>query len=526
MRQLIKNAIIIDGSGDSAFAGQLIIENDRISDVIHDPSILINDVDSIIDANQANVCPGFIDVHSHGDLAPFVNDGFKPKTTQGVTTECVGLCGLGVSPIPIKLQAQLRQRLIIGNPDINWHWHDIASYLEASQQQGLAVNFAMFLPHGLLRFQLCGDNNSPMDNAQLHVLEALAHQGLNDGALGISLGLIYHPAIFSDKNELKVLAKVAAIHNKPLVVHMRSESDEIIQALQELINITAGYHCQLHISHLKVIGHRNTHKLPQLLQIITNNGLSFDQYPYHYGSTTLLSILPPAIIRHYSGDNLFEALKKETIRQQIKHWFSEKIIPVAGEPWDNLPALVGWHNIIICETNTPEAHQWIGKSILKCANESQLSAEDFVLNLLIEQKGLVRMIDYFMDEHMVETILQHPNGMVATDTILGGQLHPRVSGTFPRIINHYVKQRKILTLEQAIRKMTSLSAETFKLTKRGKIAPGYVADICVFNDDFKDNATIDHANALSTGLQYLWINGQLKIANGEYLQTQSGHVIR
>ena len=524
MRQLITNANIIDGTGKNKNIGQLLIEHNKIIDINFDLPAK-HSADITIDANYATVCPSFIDVHSHADLAPFIDNGFKAKVTQGISTEIVGLCGLGVTPMPKNLQTSFRERLIIGNPKIKWNWHDFPSYFKALKQTGLEVNLAAFLPHGLLRYQICGDNPAAMTTKQLMKLENLTEVALAAGAIGISLGLIYHPAIFSNNEELKVLAKVAANYDKPLVVHMRSESDEILEALQDIIEVAESKHCKLHISHLKIIGKRNAHKLPQLLSKITEHNLTFDQYPYNYGSTTLLSILPPALLRDYSGDCLFLALGALAIRKQVKNWFNETIKPQKGEPWDNIPALVGWSNILICEVNTPEAYQWLGHTINECAQLCQQHPVDFVLDLLIQQKGLVRMIDYFMDETLISDILSHPNGMIGTDTIFGGQLHPRVHGTFPKVINEYVKKHQIITLEKAIYKMTHLSASTFGLKNRGKVVSGYFADLCMFNEDFTDHATVKNPNQLSSGLKHLWINGQRKIIDFQYTDTKSGDVI-
>ncbi|MGF1868860.1 amidohydrolase family protein [Photobacterium indicum] len=522
MRQLIKNATVIDGRGSNAFKSDILINNQVITDI---SPFITTAVDHVIDADGAFVTPGFIDVHSHTDLATFLPQGFKPKIMQGITTELVGLCGLGVSPLPKELQAEHRKRLIIGNPTIDWGWDDFPSYTSALEQQGLEVNVSAFLPHGLLRYQICGNSSIPMNKNQRLKLAQLTDEALGAGARGVSLGLIYHPALFSDRDELLTVAQVAAKHQKPIVVHMRSESDQILEALQEMIALSEQAGCQLHISHLKLIGRRNAKKLPSLLSLIERYQISFDQYPYHYGSTTLFSILPPALIRAYAPDELMNKLHTSSVRRQVHDWLSERILPQASEPWDNLPALVGWENILICEVESQEAQKWIGSSIAECAQQTDQHPVDFALDLLIREQGNVRMIDYFMDEALVEQILQHPQGMVGSDTLLGGRLHPRVSGTFPRIINQFVTQRKLLSLEQAIRKMTALSAETFSLHKRGKLAPGYYADIAMFGADFCDHATIEQPERHATGLHNLWVNGQQKVAQGKYLNTRSGQLL-
>ncbi len=523
MRVLIRNAQIIDGSGLPAYPGELLIENSlirQISPAISTPA------DQIVDAGGRWLTPGFIDVHSHTDLAPFIAEGFKAKVLQGITTELTGPCGLGVAPLSRDLQAEVRERLIIGNGQLPWNWDDLPSYFHALDQRGLELNLSPFLPHGLLRYQICRGDSAPMNRAQLVELERLADQGLSDGARGISLGLIYHPALFAERDELLTLAKVAGHHHKPLVVHMRSESDEIIEALEEMIALSQEAGCQLHISHLKLIGQRNASKLPRLLHLIDEHGLTFDQYPYHYGSTTLFSILPPALLRRYPMQALLQALTEPALRQEVDDWFAERIRPEAGEPWDNLPALLGWDNILITEVESAESQRFIGLNVNQCAALCDQKPVAFVLDLLIHERGNVRMIDYFMDEALVERIFRHPRGLIGTDTLLGGQLHPRVHGTFPRILHDFVQQKQLLPIEAAIHKMTGLSASTFNLERRGLIKEGYQADLALFGTDFRDRATVTAPEQPATGLDWLWINGQAKIQNGQYQTLCNGSTLR
>lgn len=523
MSLLIKNAQIIDGSGAPPFTSDLLIEQQRISKIA--PKLQC-EAKQILDAQGLWLTPGFIDVHSHTDLAPFIHQGFKAKALQGITTELTGPCGLGVAPLDKALQAEVREQLIIGNGHLDWHWDDLPSYFQSLQLHGLELNLSPFLPHGLLRYQICQGDSSPMNAKQRSQLAELADQGLRDGARGISLGLIYHPALFANRQELLTLAQVAGEHNKPLVVHMRSESDEIIEALQEMIALSKEAGCQLHISHLKLIGRRNASKLPRLLELIDQHQLTFDQYPYHYGSTTLFSILPPALLRRYPMSELLEQLKQPGLRQEVKAWFTEQILPEAGEPWDNLPALLGWDNILISEVQSQASQCFIGLNVLQCAELTGQDATEFVLDLLIAERGNVRMIDYFMEESLVEQIFQHPRGMIGTDTLLGGQLHPRVHGSFPRILHQFVQQKKLLPIESAIHKMTGLSASTFNIKERGLIKEGYKADLALFGSDFKDQACIETPDRAATGLNWLWVNGSPKVAAGVYLDSSHGEGLK
>ncbi len=514
--------MVIDGSGTPPSQADILIEDDTIIKV----AAVINErADEIIYAKGQYVTPGFIDPHTHTDLANFMETGLKPKIMQGVTTEIVGQCGLGVAPVPKEKREEFRKRLIIGNPDVQWSWQSFAEYFDSLRRYGLESNLGSFVPHGVLRYLIAGDNSTPLDSSQLDTLSDMTAQCFQEGALGLSLGLIYHPALFANTEELTVVMKVAAKYGRPVAVHIRSESDDILGAFDHIADIATRTGCQLHISHLKLIGHRNAGKLSAILDRIERHRFTFDQYPYNYGSTTLFSVLPPPLFNGRNYREVLKDLKQPSVRKSVKDWFTEAITPPSSLPWDNLPALVGWNNIRIADVESEQAQKYIGLSISQGANITGTDPVSFMLDLLIREQGQVRMIDHYMDEDLVVRILKHPRGIIGSDTLLGGQPHPRVFGTFARVVGHYALSRKTLTLEQAIRKMTGATAKVIGLHNRGLIQKGMKADITIFSPEFSDQSTLDQPDRCALGLSWLYINGREKVHDGQYLESRDGIVL-
>lgn len=527
MNTLIKNAWIVDGTGNKPFLGSVGIEDDTIQ-LVTAEKITEENFTQIIDAKKSFLTPGFIDVHSHADYSNFTRGDLLAKITQGITTETVGQCGFSAAPIPKHNAAKWRSISIIDDPRTVGSWESMQEYLTALEQKGLESNLVTFVGATTLRFAVVGNAARTLTNLELLQLEKLATASFLAGAAGLSFGLIYNPAIFTDKQEIEVLVKTAAKHQKIISIHLRSESDELLEAMQEIISICQKYQAKLHISHLKAIGKRNWNKLDTALALICANNVTFDHYPYIGGATTLMAIFPPEVFDDLKPEETFLLrLAQPEVRAKVKHLFAGSITPRSHAPWDNLPNLVGWDKIIITTAFLPENQQYISKSLLQIATMQNKDPSEATIDLVIAENGKVFMLDFYAEESSIAKKLQHSNGVIGSDSdmVAIGKHHPRVFGTFPRIINEYVFKRSILTLEAAVKKMTAQAAEIFGLKDRGKIAPGYKADIAIFSSDFKDNATFANPEKLATGLEYLFINGKLKINNGTYLTNQPGKLL-
>lgn len=535
MQILITNGMIVDGTGRIPYRGDILICDHLITEVsdyskssrdrsLHE-LVSAGDlvVDQLIDAEGAYVTPGFIDLHSHADLVYFLPAGLKPKIMQGVTTEVIGQCGLSVAPLKRAQQRGWRENLIIGNPPINWEWETMAEYLAALHKRGLENNLVPFVGHGVMRYNLT-DKTTPLTFLERENLYDLTIQAFAEGALGLSLGLIYFPALFADQNELAILFKAAAESDRLVAVHLRNESTELIEALKEMIDLAEKFGAKLHISHLKAIGSLNWQKIDQALKLIEQHNLTFDHYPYTAGSTSLLTVLPPFLLRA----GITNALKRLTdlqVRAQLAKIFAGQEILPPGEPWDNLIFLLGWDKIEIAEVGLTKNIGLIGQTLGQIAKLRGKTPLDATIDLLIEEQGKVRMIDFFFHEELIKKLLVHPAGMIGSDSLFGGKLHPRVFGTFPKIIDQYVFQQEVIPIEMAIAKMTSSAAKLLGLTDRGVIAPGYKADLAIFEQNFCSSATYQRPEIFSQGMKFLLINGEFKIFAGQYQKNFPGQIL-
>lgn len=527
VKTLIKNAYIIDGTNTKPFLGSVLFENDTILAVETSATLDLNS-DHIIDAEHSYLAPGFIDVHSHADFSNFVAEDLKPKIYQGVTTEIVGQCGFSAAPMAKEQARAWRQISIIDHPRITDVWESSTAYFAALKANGLESNIMSFVGHSTLRFALIGNASRALNGNELQQLEKLATESFLAGAVGLSFGLIYNPAIFADSAEIELLVKIAAKYNKIISIHLRSESDELLEAIQEIFTLCSKYNARLHLSHLKAIGKRNWHKLDIALDFIQKHNLTFDHYPYIAGATTLMTIFPPEIFHNLSADEtVFTRLAQPHARKHMKQLFAETLAPEKNTPWDNLPALVGWDKITITTTSLPQHQNFVGLSVTEIAQLQNKDPCDVAIDLVVAEQGKVFMLDYYADESAIIKKLQHPCGVIGSDSdmVAIGKHHPRVFGNFPRVLHKYVFQQGILPLETAITKMTHQAAEIFGLHDRGAIAPGYKADLVMFKPDFKDNATFADSELLASGLEYVFINGEMKIKNGTYLPNKTGQIL-
>ncbi len=510
MKTIIRNIIVIDGLGTHPYKGELLIEDNLIADISN--TTIEQNVDEVIDGNGMYLSPGFIDCHSHCDLANFIPRGMRDKIMQGVTSEVIGVCGLGVAPVRECDRDEFRKNLIIGDLNVEWKWESYQEYLGSLLNEGLESNLIPFVPHGVLRYYVKGNNSTPLNQSELDELTNQLKICFEAGAKGVSLGMIYLPAIYSNREELQAVFKVAKEYDRLVMVHLRSESDEIVDALDEMIELAKDQLHNLHISHLKVIGVRNASKLDQLFERIEKYHLSFDHYPFNFGSTTLLSIIPP---HYFEGRELIDVLHSfsdPSVCKEISQYFEERIRPAQGVPWDNLPALVGWDNIVISD---------LSRSIADLAAEKDIDPSIYTLELLRNRGGNVRMVDQYMDESLVKQIFTHPAAMVGTDSLLGTSLHPRVFGSYPKIIQQYIFEDQLLPLEQAIMKMTSIPAKRLGLQNRGSIEKGKIADLIIFDNSFH----LPEKSGDSTGLKHLWVNGVHKVIDGKYQIARDGDLL-
>ncbi|WP_125154805.1 N-acyl-D-amino-acid deacylase family protein [Clostridium rectalis] len=523
---LIKNGLIVDGTGKEGFIGDLAIKDKTIFKIgkIHDM-----DFDKVIDANGNIVCPGFIDTHSHSDLKILIDPYVEPKIRQGITTEILGQDGISMAPLPRKYIKPWRMNLagLDGDSDeLNWEWETTEGYYKLLEKNGVGPNVTYLVPHGNIRMEAMGLENRRATKEDLLKMKEITRRELESGAAGVSTGLIYMPCAYSNTEEIIEICKVAAEFDKPLVVHQRSEADTILESMEEIIQIGEASGVKIHFSHFKVCGKKNYDKVDKVLEIldrVKDLGIqvSFDQYPYVAGSTMLGVILPPWV--HDGGtDKLLKRLEDKDLRKRIIEDIENGI-----SGWDNFIDFAGFDGIYVTSVKTEKNKDCIGKNLLEIANMRRTDPYNSTFDLLYEEKNAVGMYDYYGKKEHIIKIMKRPEQNLCTDGLLGGKPHPRVYGAFPRLLGKFVREEKALRLEEAIYKMTLKPATVFRFEDRGALKEGKKADIVIFNrKTVKDKSTFIDPIQYPEGINTVIINGKIILNNNIREKELTGEVIR
>jgi N-acyl-D-amino-acid deacylase len=533
MRILIKDGLIIDGSGKEGYLGSVEISRDRIKKIIHktDVNEALSECgfDKVIDAKGKVISPGFIDTHSHSDVELMKNPFIEPKIRQGITTEILGQDGISVAPLPTKYISDWRKNLagLDGDSDlIDWNYKTTEGYLNSIKKSGLGLNESYLLPHGNVRMEAMGLENREPTQQELDKMKEIIKREMEAGAVGFSTGLIYIPCAYSKTNELIECCKVVASLGGVFVVHQRSEADDILNSMDEIIEIGRRSGVKVHFSHMKVCGKNNWDKIDQIFERLDqakSEGIqvSFDQYPYVAGSTMLGVILPPWV--HEGGTNkLIERLNDEKNREKIV-----KDIENGIPGWDNFVDFAGLDQIFITSIKTSKNQDLIGKNLIEVGKLRGKDPLNATFDLLIEEENSVGMVDFYGTEEHVKQFIKRPEQNVCTDGLLGGKPHPRVYGAFPRILGKYVREDGVLSLEEAICKMTSKPARVFGFDDRGLIKEGMKADIVVFDPQIIiDKGTYIEPRQFPEGINNVIINGEPVIDNGIYLKKLVGEIVK
>ncbi len=523
---LIKNGKIVDGTGNPWYKADIGIKDDKIVKIKHN----INEGSHMtIDADGLIVSPGFIDMHTHSDLLVFKHPQEDAKLMQGITTALLGQDGLSVAPIDDANKKPMMQRTsgLLGKYLDEWKWNSMAEYLDAIDALKPATNTMMLVPHGAIRAVALGWENRPATTDELEKMKSLLSQAMEDGACGFSTGLIYPPGMYAGRTELVELCKVTAAYGGFFVVHMRNEGDYLIDSIKEVAGICLEAKCPLHISHLKASGKSNWGKSKEALSYIEEfreEGLeiTFDQYPYIAGSTMLDAVIPPKF--HTGGtEKLLESLKDPNVREEIR-LIQDKVKP---ERWENWIDACGWDGVMINSVDTDKNRFAEGKTVAELANELGKSPLDVVCDLLIEESDAVTMTIFYGSEDDVKEIIRSEYMTMCTDAIVGGKPHPRAYGTCARILGKYVREEKVISLSQAIKKMTSLPAQRLGLQDRGILKEGFIADLTIFDfNTIRDKGTWTDSTHYPEGIKYVLLAGQLAVKNGNITGNRAGKVLR
>ena len=528
-KKVLRNGFVVDGSGSEGFYSDILIEGEFIKRV--EKNVVVDEETKEIDVKGLVISPGFIDTHSHSDAKLLVEPLIDQKVAQGITTEILGQDGISMAPLPKKFIEPWRKNIagLDGDfPGIDWNFKDTKGYLKMIEKMKPAFNVAYLLPHGNVRMEAMGLDNREPNKKELEKMKKIIEREMKNGAIGFSSGLIYIPCAYSKTDEIIECCKVVAKYNGIFVVHQRSEADDILSSADEIIEIGRKSKVKIHFSHMKVCGLKNAHKIPLLLEKFDKAKkeegieISFDQYPYVAGSTMLGVILPPWV--HEGGtDMLLKRLKDKETRKKIVTDI-KKGIP----GWDNFVDFAGMDKIIITSVKNKKNEKYIGKTLEELGNIKKQNPFDSTFDLLIEEENDVGMVNFYGKEEDIATFIKREEHNVCTDALLGkGKPHPRSYGSFPKILSKYVREEKLITLENAIYKMSGKPAKLFKIDKRGFIKEGYFADLTIFDIDLiKDNASYIESTKYPTGIKYVFVNGEKILEDEKPFYKPAGKVIR
>ncbi|MFQ5926737.1 MAG: amidohydrolase family protein [Terriglobia bacterium] len=529
---IITGGRVIDGTGNPWFYGDVAIRGDRIARIT--PAGLLRDAPARarIDARGLVVAPGFIDIQSHSRGAFLTGDGrVISKITQGITTE---ILGEGWTNAP----ANERTLSIAGSVDPETRRltqeftgpHGFNNWLAAMQRHGTSANFGSFLGATTVRMYVKGMAQGAPTLAELETMRTLVRQAMEDGAFGIATALIYPPGNFATTEELVEMAKAMAPYGGVYISHMRSEADQYLKAIDEALEIGRKGGVPVEIYHLKAAGRRNWHKAALAIARINaaraeGQDVGADMYPYIAGGTGLAACLPPwASADGKLLDNLRDPQMRAKIRAEVLNQTTE---------WENLCVLATPEGVLIAGVEKPENQQFNGKRLSEIAALQGKEWLDAAMDLILSERQRVGALYFMMTEENVKRQMRQSWIKFGTDA--GGVdpdsatnlVHPRSYGTYPRILGKYVREGRVMGLEEAVRKMTSAVANRLSIRARGLLREGMYADVVVFDPDtIADRATFENPHQLSVGMRYVFVNGTAVVRDAQHTGAKPGRIVR
>ncbi|WP_202845441.1 N-acyl-D-amino-acid deacylase family protein [Luteimonas saliphila] len=527
---LIRNGVVYDGSGAAPQRVDVAVRDDRIAALL--PAGTGAQADTVLDARDRAVSPGFINVLSWATESLIEDGRGISDTKQGVTLKIFGE-GWSMGPVNARMRAEaLKQQ---GDIRYDLEWTSLGDYLGFLERRGVTPNVASFVGATTVRIHELGEDDVQPDAAQLARMQDLVRQAMREGALGVGSSLIYPPAAFADTDELVALAQAAAESGGGYVAHMRSEADRFLEALDETIAIARATGQRAEAYHLKAAGEKNWPKMAQAIAKIEGaraQGLqvSANMYAYTAGATGLAAALPPWV-QAGGHEAMVARLEDPAIRARVLAEMRDPHVE-----WENLRLLAGSdERLILIDFRNPTLKPLTGRTLADVARERATTAEETVLDLIVEDDSRVGAAYFLMSEENVALGLKQPWVSLGSDAessapegvFLKSSTHPRAYGNFARFLGHYVRDRKLMSLEEGIHRLTGLPAANWKLQDRGCLRPGCFADIVVFDPAaIIDHASYDRPQQYATGVGEVFVNGVQVLRDGEHTGATPGRVVR
>ncbi|MHB8631477.1 MAG: N-acyl-D-amino-acid deacylase family protein [Candidatus Limnocylindria bacterium] len=515
---LITGGVVIDGTGASRRGADVAVRDGRIVAV---GGVGTGSGARTIDARGRVVSPGFIDIHSHSDESVLINSALESTVHQGVTSVVAGNCG-GASAPAMGLAAEELDR-DLARHDLGRTWTSFAEYADTVVRSGSAINFCSFVGHGTLRMCVMGADDRPPTSGELAAMQALLAAALAEGAIGLSTGLIYPPSAYGTTDEIAALASVVRERGGLYASHIRNEGDLLFSAIEENLEIGRRSGVRVQLSHHKASQKRNWGKVREstaMIERAQREGVDViaDQYPYTASSTGLAVTIPKWA--HAGGSvALCDRLRDPAVRQRIRGEYTE-----TERSWPDIVIARAMHH--------PD---WSGKSVAELAGSARRDPLEWTCDALIEHDGAVDIIHHSMDEADVRYVMAKRWVCVGSDSranapygpLSFGKPHPRSYGTFPRVLGHYARDLGVITLEDAVRKMTSLTASRLRLRDRGVVKEGAWADLVVFDPErIADLATYEDPHRYPAGIDHVIVNGMVVTHGDETLAERPGAFLR
>ena len=525
---IIRNGNIYDGTGGKPYLADLAIQGDKIAKIA--PNIPERGKEEIDGSNMA-VTPGFINMLSWATTSLIADGRSLSDIKQGVTLE---VFGEGGSMGPLNAQMKEDEKASMGEFKYDIDWTTLGEYLESLERRGISTNVASFIGATTLRIHEIGYENRPPTDQEMKNMRNLVRQAMEEGALGIGSSLIYAPAFYSSTEELIELCKIASDYNGMYISHLRSESNQFLEALEELITISEKAGIRAEVYHLKAGGIKNHYKMDQAIARIDaarKRGLdiSTDMYTYIAGATGLDAHMPPWV--QEGGYNKWvERLKDPDIRAQVKQEMTTDT-----DEWENLGYLAGPDGVLFAGFKNPDLRQYIGKTLKEVADELGKHYADVAMDFVMRDGSRVDVVYFLMSEENVKKQIQLPHISFGSDAgslapegdFLKYNPHPRAYGNFARLLGKYVREEKLIPLEEAVYKLSGLSADKLKIKDRGYLKKGNFADVVIFDPEtIQDHATFSNPHQLATGVHHVFVNGTQVLKDGEHTGRTPGRVVR